>query len=247
MNVNGPLRRLPLEGAKNTRDLGGYPCLGGSVRWGAFVRSDSPEYLTEADIGYLKTYGVGNVVDLRRADEAQNYPSALAGHADFQVKNIPLSSSFHGVDFEGDVPGSMSGLYIQILDEAQSEVCAVMQAMADAASGVLFHCAVGKDRTGVVAMLLLKLAGVSDADIIADYAVTDIYMKEAYGTQQLVFSRKDIPEFVLQSRPESMERVLRHLRETYGTAREYLLQCGMAQSALTALSKKLVEPAGVSL
>ena len=243
MKINRFLRRLPLAGTDNTRDIGGYPCPGGAVRWGAFVRSDCPEALTEADVDYLRAYGVTDVVDLRREDETKQFPSALAAAPGFALHHISLNNSIHGLDFEGDVPGSMAGLYMLLLDEAQPQIAQVINALANAPGGALFHCAVGKDRTGVIAMLLLKLAGVSDADIIADYAVTDIYMREAYSAQQSVFSQADIPAYILRSRPISMERVLRHLHETYGTAQEYLQKCGLSASALAALGKKLVQPA----
>lgn len=243
MNINRHLRRLPLVGAKNARDLGGYPCPGGAVRWGLFVRSDCPENLTPRDIEYLTAYGVRDVVDLRRADEGGQFPSRLVGAPGFTVHGISLNNTIHGLDFEGDVPGSMAGLYMLLLDGAQDEIRRVMQAMADAPAGVLFHCAVGKDRTGVIAMLLLKLAGVADADVIADYAITEIYMDEIYGAQQGAFNRQDIPAFVLRSIPASMERLLRHLWEKYGTAEAFLATCGLPRQAIDTLKARLVEPA----
>ncbi len=242
MKINKPLRRLPLAGTCNTRDLGGYPCEGGSVRFGQFVRSDCPENLTPEDIEYLRAYGVCDVVDLRRADEDVHNPSALRGQAGFTVHGLSVNDTIHGLDFEGDIPGSMSGLYILILDGAQPELLHIMQVMAAAPAGVLFHCAVGKDRTGVVAMLLLKLAGVADADVVADYAVTDIYMNDAYEAQKGVF-QAELPEYILQSKPVSMQRALRHLREKYGTAAEYLQKIGLSAAEISNLRQKLLLPA----
>ena len=243
MNINHHLRRLPLAGAKNARDLGGYPCPGGAVRWGLYVRSDCPESLTPQDIEYLAAYGVRDVVDLRRADEDVQFPSKLVGAPGFAVHAISLHNTAHGMDFEGDVPGSMAGLYMLLLDTAQDEIRQVMQTIVDAPAGVLFHCAAGKDRTGVIAMLLLKLAGVADADVIADYAITEIYMDELYNAQQGAFNQQEIPAYVLRSIPASMERVLRHLREQYGTAEAFLTTCGLSRQAIDTLKARLVEPA----
>lgn len=236
------LRRLPLDGAKNTRDIGGYPCPGGAVRWGAFVRSDCPDCLSEKDIDFLRAYGISDVVDLRQKEETLKAPSALLNAPGFAVHHLSLNNSMRNINFQGDVPGSMAGFYILLLDEAQKEIGQVITAITNAKGGVLFHCAVGKDRTGVIAMLLLKLAGVCDEDIVADYAVTDIYMREVFAQQQGAFNHMDIPEFILKSRPASMERVLRHLKEKYNTPREYLLLCGVLSSTLNALCKKLLGP-----
>lgn len=234
------LRRLPLAGAQNTRDLGGYPCAGGATRWGVFLRSDSPARLTEADLRYLAAYGVRAAVDLRSPQEGAAQPSRLASCPDFTVHNVSLNVNIEGIDYEGDLPGSMAGLYIALLDGCRPEITRVMQLLAQAEGGALFHCAVGKDRTGVIAMLLLKLAGVADDDVVADYAVTDIYFCEMLKAQAAVFAGQ-LPDHVLYSRPASMRRALRHLQECCGGAEAYLLACGLTPETLAAIRDKFVE------
>lgn len=236
-----PLRRLPLQGTRNTRDLGGYPCEGGVTRWRVFLRSDNPSRLTEADLEYLKAYGVDTAVDLRQAAEGSKFPSRLACAPGFACHQVSVKDDIDNIDYEGDVPGTMSGLYIDLLDNSKAPFARVMRALAAARGGALFHCAVGKDRTGVVAMLLLQLCGVADADIIADYAITDIYMTDIYDQQAVVFDG-GIPDYVLRSVPASMERVLRHLRQVYGGAAPYLARCGLSPAEVQALREKLVQP-----
>ena len=235
------MRRIPLEGTRNTRDLGGYPCPGGATRWGQFLRSDNPAQLTWQDLDTLKNYGLSTVVDLRRYDECERTPSQLDGAPHLDVHNISINNNFDIIDFEGDTPGTMAGLYITLLDDSRAEIAQVMQAMAEAEGCSLFHCAVGKDRTGVIAMLLLKLAGVDDADVIADYAITDIYMNEIFEAQSRVFRDNQLDDYVLRSRPASMERVLRHLHDTYKTAESYLLGCGLSPETVAKLKGKLVD------
>lgn len=236
-----PMRRLPLQGTSNTRDLGGYPCTGGVTRWAAFVRSDNPSRLTDADVRFLENYGICEAIDLRSKEELEFQPSVLCGAENFEVHHISVNNDFHGVNFEGDVPGSMAGLYMMLLDGAPAELVQVMDVCANAKGGVLFHCAVGKDRTGVIAMLLLKLAGVEDADVIADYSITEIYMREIIEAQAKVFRQESIPEYVVRSIPESMARVLKHLKDNYGTAEKYLLKSGMAAAAIARLKQRLVQ------
>ncbi len=87
------------------------------------------------------------------------------------------------------------------------------------------------------------MAGVADADVVADYAVTDIYMTGAYEAQKGVF-KMEIPDFILRSKPASMQRALRHLREKYGSAASYLQQIGLSTAEINALRQKLVQGAG---
>lgn len=245
MKINKPLRRLPLSGTQNTRDIGGYPCIGGATRWGVFVRSDNPGTLTKKDLEYLVAYGIRDVVDLRREDETIRMPSSLCNVKGFDVHHISVNEMTQGLDFEGDVPGSMAGLYISILDHSQPEVAKVMRVCIAAKGGVLFHCMVGKDRTGVVAMLLMQLAGVAEADIVADYAVTDVFMREVFDQQlnELDKSKREEIEYRIRSKPASMWRTLRHLQDVYGGAEAYLLKAGLAQSDIEALRAKFVQKA----
>lgn len=237
------LRRLPLEGSPNTRELGGYPCVGGgSTRWGVFLRSSSPHGMTPADLQYVSDYGVTTTVDLRSEEERTANPSRLESDERFAGFHVSMSDQIHSVNFEGDMPGTMSGLYINLLDNSRADIARVVRILAEGEEGCLFHCAVGKDRTGVIAMLLLGLAGVADADIVADYVVTEIYIRELMETSLAAMTERDIPTHVLRSIPESMWRVLQHLHETYGSAREYLLGAGLSGERLDGLCAKLVEP-----
>lgn len=247
--MQNPMRRLPLDGAPNTRDLGGYPCRGGVTRWGVFYRSASTHAFTPQDMEMLRTAGIADAIDLRSEAECRHSPSALQGASGFIVHGVPLldrvnshqdTSELPGHIFEGDVPGSMSGLYISLLDRNAEDLVRVCALLAEAKGAALFNCTAGKDRTGVVAMLLLNLAGVANDDIVADYAVTEIYMGRVFLGLSADDGESSIPEFVLRSIPESMRRALRHLEDTWGDARQYLLAGGMPQSTIDTLLEKFV-------
>lgn len=234
------MRRLPLEGAPNTRDLGGYPCKEGHTRWGRFLRSAGLSELSPADIEYLREFGLTTVVDLRSQYEREHMPSKLEGQAGITVHSVPLLDQVNSTNYEGDLPGTMSGLYISLLDTNRAEMQQIFTCLADAQGVALFHCTAGKDRTGVVAMLLLNLAGVHSRDIVADYAVTEIYMQRVFATE--LKQRAEIPQHVLRSLPESMERVLLHLEETYQNAENYLKTIGLPAEKLAALKQKMIQP-----
>ncbi|WP_433044930.1 tyrosine-protein phosphatase [Dactylosporangium sp. CS-033363] len=155
---------------RNARDLGGLPTAeGGALRERALVRSDSLNRLTADGVVALHAHGVSRIVDLRGIDEAAQFPSPLAGHE--MVRLLPL------VDPDDDPARDLADLaplaevYRASVIGNGGRVAAVVAAVADAPPGaVLVHCAAGKDRTGIVVAVLLRLAGVPDEHIAADYA-----------------------------------------------------------------------------
>ncbi|WP_433204467.1 tyrosine-protein phosphatase [Dactylosporangium sp. CS-047395] len=162
--------RLPWPDCRNARDLGGLPIAGGRVlRDRALVRSDSLHRLTADGVAALHAHGVSRIVDLRGTDEAAQYPSPLAGHD--LVRLLPL------VDPDDDPARDLADLapladvYRASVIGNGRRVAAVVAAVVAAPPGaVLVHCAAGKDRTGIVVAVLLRLAGVPDDRIAADYA-----------------------------------------------------------------------------
>lgn len=241
MQKSTHVRRLPLQGALNTRDLGGYACLDGVTQWRKFIRSATTHTMTPQDINALQEYGIDTIVDLRSAYERDTHPSALEGKNGFDIVSVPLLDQMNSSQFEGDLPGSMSGLYISLLDNNTADFTTIFDVLTSAKGGALFHCTAGKDRTGVVAMLLLGLVGVNEDDIISDYSITEIYMKDVFLGQLNAMQGQKIPNFVFRSMPESMQRVLQHLGSTYGTAEEYLLKAGCSAAMLKELKHKFTQ------
>ena len=108
--------------------------------------------------------------------------------------------------------------------------------MAKSAGGILFHCQEGKDRTGIIAGILLLLAGVTDVDIYADYEISNVYLFEMIKTAKVV-----LPDYLLYVKPEYMENVLRYLRDKYETVEKYLLSKGISETEIVNLKSKLLE------
>ncbi len=107
----------------------------------------------------------------------------------------------------------------------------------------LFHCRAGKDRTGVIAMLLLGLAGVADEDIVRDYAATQRFLGRGLRAQRIAVSvllRRRAPRCLFEAIPEEMELTLAHLHECYGSARAYLREvAGCSEELLACLTARL--------
>jgi protein-tyrosine phosphatase len=248
--MSTPSRRIALDGIHNLRDLGGHAHPAGLVPRNRFWRSDSLHELDAAGIEQLIEMGLTTVIDLRQDDEATDQPNPFTGHPDRVVyHNAPI---FAGLDLRApeivDAEDPLFALYCQAVAERAERFVAVMQLIAAAPDGaVLFHCTVGKDRTGMIAAMLLKLAGVTDGDVVADYVETGGHIgpvlaalrvrAEANGWDVARMSR------YWRSDAETMERFLAHLQARHGGAAAYLAAAGLTEPQLQAIQLRLTGPA----
>jgi protein-tyrosine phosphatase len=174
-----PARRLPLAGAYNLRDVGGYPAAnGGQTRWRTLFRADSLHRLSVEEQEALLEYGVRTVIDLRRPEETAAAPNVFA--ASSHVRYLHLSITDGAPDPSGPSI-ELDELYRRILDLRGEQLGAVLTAMADdGAFPAVVHCTAGKDRTGLIIALLLGIAGVPSEQIIEDYALSAVYLEETF-------------------------------------------------------------------
>lgn len=238
-----PTRDLTIPGGFNVRDLGGYPGLNGPTRWRRLLRSGGVHRMGAEGVEALHALGVATVIDLRRPDEETEHPSPL--------RAVP-GIAFHAVSlFEGLSPASMQAddvlldLYLQALNTRAEAFVAVLDLIAKAPPGaVLFHCTAGKDRTGLIAALLLDLAGVNPDTIITDYALTGPRIAPVLAQFTADAEARGIaPESfrpLLACAPETMAATLAHL-QSLGGARAWLETAGLSQPALAALTARLSE------
>ncbi len=170
-------RELSWDGCVNVRDLGGL----GKIRPGAVVRMEAPRRLTEAGWAAAWAHGVRTVVDLRDADEREpDRAQRPAGITTVHVPLDPVGTPFY--EHWKSIDNLASPLYFSaMLTEHPRPVITAVRAIASAALGcVVFHCASGKDRTGLLALVLLTLAGATPEEIIADYLLSYDRMKQRY-------------------------------------------------------------------
>lgn len=243
ISANAP---LPLQGTYNTRDLGGYPAGPGAVCAGRFLRSDQPAGLGEGDLEALYRYGVRLSIDLRSGEECRRAPSSLRGYRDIRCEEVPLLDNLQSSLAAGEtagLPDSMGALYVSLLRDSQPSLARALSLMAGCREGcVLYHCTAGKDRTGVLSMLLLFLAGVEEAVIVADYAASEANMAPFFAKQRAALEKLapgGIPEGAFSSAPENMEMALAELRRQ-GGAEEYLRAIGLTGGEIGALRARLL-------
>jgi len=250
-------RRLDWEGCFNVRDLGGHPTEdGGETRMGAIVRADSVRRLTEDGWKALVEYGIRRIVDLRLASEFEDdVPGELpveAVHVSF-FENISLERQLEIAQLWLGAPDEVSATrdgYLEMLDTYRANVAAAIRAVASAPEGgVLIHCMGGKDRTGLIAALLLRLAGVSVPDIATDYGLSAENIKPLW--QQWLDDASDETERELRRRlsaspAEAMEQVLENLEREHQSVRQYLLDAGVPDSELDQIVARLRPDAALS-
>lgn len=237
------VRRLPLQGLHNARDLGGYAVPGGRTRFGVFVRAEAPCALPPATVAALTRYGIHTAVDLRSPAETALRPSDL--RMAMLCCNCPQGGDAE--TFSTDRPVDWRQVYITRCEDNRPWVRRFLELAAAARGGMLFHCTTGKDRTGLCACFLLSLAGVARADIVADYAVSEIYLQPVFDAMRSGSLRPQgagsrYHETMFHTPPSAMEGLLGYLEETYGSVREYLRTTGVSEETLDTIIKKFLEP-----
>ncbi len=217
---------LALKNAYNVRDIG-YYCNreGKKLKEGNFLRADSLSRLTPEDWQKLKKYGVVSIVDLRSPEECTREPFDLQAAGEIFYDAIPLSYNIQSNDGNQAFLESLHALYVQLLDNSSRQIAVVLRNFLKNKEGChLFNCTAGKDRTGVIAMLLLGLADVDEETIVADYSTSAENMKPVFAGQIQAMKEAGYGamSFLLRSEPEDMRLTLEHVNCRYGGIRNYL-------------------------
>jgi len=234
---------LARDGIFNVRDLGGLPVSGGAVRAGALVRGDALHRAGPEATAGLVDHGVVAVIDLRDAAEREREGTFAA--AGVEAVHAPVLDP-HYEWYDRDA--TLEERYVEILDTFADRFAAAVDVVARADGGVAYHCAVGKDRTGLLTALLLGVLGADDQAVVEDYArssrATTIQANWAIfrGVYDRPVSDEDLATGVWSARPETMEATLAWLRSAHGDASRYLTAAGVDPGALAALRERLVEP-----
>lgn len=209
----------------------------GTTAWQTFLRSDGLQDLTEEDLNFLRAYGVTQIIDLRSPSELAQAPDPIRDEFTYFNVSLMIGDIADATAGEKPIHFDLGDFYIQLLEERQDHLRLIFELMAENTGASLFHCAAGKDRTGVVAALLLDLAGAQTPDIIANYQITHTFLAPRMTDDHLAAGYD--PQ-LLRSDAEHISRFLDHLAESYGSAYDYFRQAGMEEATLRHLQQKLV-------
>lgn len=213
----------------NCRDVGGYTTKDGNkMKTGVFLRSGEPGRADSLDVAHLEMLGIDCIVDLRNEKEANKLPDPKLNKADYYHCTI-----------SGDPLATLQESYISNLENGKDEFKAIFDVLSSEYETTLIHCAAGKDRTGLVSMLLQDLAGVDAETIVADYHYSETLLKDYNQNIQALVPELD--PYWLGTPAEAMEKVLEHLYSTYGGAEQYLYHIGLNRFQVQFLKEKMIE------
>jgi len=253
--MSTPILDLELSAPVNLRDLGGIMIAGGKLRKNLVIRTDDIAYATQEIADSLVEGGLSAVIDLRSPAEV-----ALTGRgplAQFPVAyhNLPLINDVSRSNpqvSEGFTHAGMGQMYLDIVENSAAHLVIALNIIAYSPGATAFHCAAGRDRTGVVAAMLLLALGASDEDIVEDYALTGANMGAIMERNRPIMGAMwqalgvDVPQpdtsaLLRGGMEESMEMLLGELRERHGDPLLPLREAGLSDATVQRLRQRALE------
>lgn len=249
-------RRLPLDKTYNFRDIGGYRTNDNRrMRWGLIYRSAHLAELTGRDHELLSRIGIKLVCDFRTIEEAEAQPDKLPADGSMEYLHMPIAhgkldpAEAVGRIKKGDISwltdDFMTNNYLKQIDDFAFLWKQFFERLMNPSDRPLvFHCTAGKDRTGVCAALILLTAGVPESTVIDDHALSNTYNAPVIDrikqeVRKFGIDPDDMRSYLSAPR-EAMEAVVAHLKGTYGSAKEYLIQeAGLATGDLKQLIRDI--------
>jgi len=241
-NPDSQLIDLPLI---NCRELGGMPLRDGHVfRSGLFLRSGAPSELkTREEFEQVKAYGVKNVIDFRGVTELERCGNPFRDDADTNFYSIPLFIGDPG-DVNNDTmqflrTHHLGDYYVIIMEQLGDKVAQILRILLNAEGLTLYHCAHGKDRTGVISAILYLIAGADREDIVTNYKVSYDYLEGFL--KPLIDAAPDDMKHTLRSDEINIRIFLKYIDDKWdGKVENYLISNGMTESEINALRDKCV-------
>ncbi|CAL9335640.1 tyrosine-protein phosphatase [Streptomyces sp. enrichment culture] len=243
-------RHLVFQRLHNFRDLGGYAAGDGlAVRWGRLYRSDSLGKLRDDDWDRFLALGVRTVLDLRHPWEIE-WRGRIPEHPSFAYLNLSVEHRPYDqarLGPEVAVGPYLAERYLEVAEDGVAELRRALEVIADDGSGPLvFHCASGKDRTGLLAALVLALVGVDDDTIVADFQLTELARDRLVAEWLASDPGRELawPPHFGRAPGEAMRLFLDGVRSRYGSPAGYAAErLGVDDALPAALRRNLLEPA----
>ncbi|MEV5950355.1 tyrosine-protein phosphatase [Streptomyces sp. NPDC051993] len=240
-------RHITFERLFNFRDLGGYRAADSrQVRYGRLFRSDSLGKLQGKDWDRFLALNIRTVIDLRHSWEVRR-SGRVPDHQDLAYHNLSIEHRPYdqaGLSPDVEPASFLAGKYAEAAHDGAEEIRRALEIIAGDTAPLVFHCHSGKDRTGLLAMLVLALVGVHEDDIIADFALTEL------ATEHLVAEwHASYPDLTLRwpaygrAPAEIMRLFLATLTAQYGSVQGYAVQqLGVDDDLVAALRQQLLHP-----
>ena len=235
---------VKLRYVKNFRDLGGVKTVDGrTVKSKMLYRGATLKKLTEKDVKLLKDeYKLSTIIDLRTKKEAEEQPDISVEGVNY-IHMPVLTEAAVGVSHEKKVHSfsslklmpPMQDMYVNMVKgETLNNVVNIMKkvlSLKDEEYAVLFRCTVGKDRTGILAALILSFLGVDRDTIVCDYLISNRFTRtKAFFVYILLliirFNHKFAKKirFSLLAKQIFIDAALDTLEKDFGSMQEFFKQ-----------------------
>jgi protein-tyrosine phosphatase len=257
MRMTGQERVVALKGGHNFRDVGGYPAADGrNTAWGMVYRSGTMAELSDSDHALLARLGLRTICDFRSSGERNRQPSRLPDPAGFEIWSRDYETSTADlVDAltrpDATATGSRALMIEMYRDLAYEQVPgyrALFERLASGALPILFHCAAGKDRTGIAAALLLDMLGVPRDVVVEDYVLTDRFFDRGCalvrsdpwadrlgGIDQAVWAP------IMRADPAYIATMFETIEARHGSAEGFIRdELGLDETAIRAIRTRLL-------
>ena len=257
------IRRLPLEGARNFRDLGGYRTSDGRyVRWGLVYRSNHLVNLTARDSEYLNGLGIRLVCDVRSDGERARAPDHWTGNPP-EFFSVPIGSNLITAPTADDLKRRVATINSETKDSVRAydyaieyagQYAKILRRIAAGDLPAVEHCTAGKDRTGVFSAILLTALGVPRDTVVRDYMLSNQYLlapdtiESTTADLQRAFGLVEPPDIstvrtLMTAKPETLEATLDKIDKTYGSFNTYLRDAlKISDSDLAMIRQRLLQP-----
>lgn len=243
--MNNAPRHIPLEAVHNFRDIGGYRARDGAfVKHGLVYRADGLYRLAPADMDTIRRLEIKTVIDLRTEAELQEHGTFPTDEHPVDFHNVPLMDVVwekSEIPHFDDVADFLVWGYRDILTDAHDRFARAFDIVAQHQSPPLvYHCAAGKDRTGLLTMLILGSLGVSRDDIVHDYALSAEAMKRMREWAERTYPErahaiKDAPAFFLAADPRAMHAVIDDFLSGHDDFAEAVIAYGIPEDSVERL------------
>jgi len=248
-------RHIKFDAILNCRDIGGYRTKDGdTVAWRRIFRCGEIHHMTQHDITRLRDeLGVTSVIDLRGSRRVEKTGIGPLNEAEIRYHHVPLTVIMDDTtnqikeQYLDSTFSNMGEIYLyRIRDE--DYIRRIIESLEIIAAPenhpLVFHCNAGKDRSGVLAAILLSILGATDRDIIEDYTLTAPHMKaflDRWDNDPVTEDiHRNLPGYHMLAAPESMDLFLATLRREYGSIADYFYRQGMEPTLVENLKKALL-------
>lgn len=233
-------KRIAFETISNFRDLGGQPTKDGKmVKWGKVFRSANMDVITDQDLEKMKELGITTIIDLRRDTEIEEFYRHIDKvKNNFDYRQVSLARAHFGhKEIQAIINKELTvgRTYRDLIDNYEG-VKEILELIINSEGSVLFHCQEGKDRTGIIAMIIYGLLDVDQIDIIADYEISSAYLGYVTSYDQ----DEDYSVFRITS-PYNMKEAYAYVIDEYESFENYIEKVGLDMGLVEKLRKKMLD------